>query len=328
MSDLLEPGEVDALLAAVKSGDVTLAGGPGAGAADAVTPYDFKRPERVTKDQLRAIAVLHERFARSLSAMLTGLMRTAVEVSVSNVRQLNYSEFIAGLPNPTTLAVISASALPGRLLLESGREIAFLLIDRMLGGAQKQVPVPDRALTEIEQRLFKRLVGQSLPLLEETWSNLLKTTFSVGEISTNPQLVQIVAPHETIVLVTFDITLDANSGSMGLVLPCSAIEPVMAQLATQNWFAAGPRVFDETQAVRMTRALSGAALDMVADLAETSITVRELMDLQVGDVIKTDLPVDGEITLCVEGHAKFKGQPGRVRRNKAVHITRRMPPEA
>lgn len=326
MSDLLEPGEVDALLAAVASGNVTVPRGQTAGTPGTVTPYDFTRPERVGKDQLHALTALHERFARNLSVALAALTRTTVEVKVSSVQQLNCSEFIAALADPTALAVLSASTIPGSFILEMAPTVAFPVIDRMLGGSQQQVAVPDRPLTDIEQRLFRRFVGQVLPLLEETWTNIRQMTFSIAEISTNPQLVQVVPPHEAVVVVRFDVVLDANYGSMSLCLPYSSIEPVMAQLTTQNWFSTARREFDDSQVIRLTKALSAATLEMVADLAETTITVRELLDLQVGDVIKTNLSVDGEITLSMEGKAKFKGHPGRVRRSKAVQISRRLDP--
>jgi len=328
MSDLLGQNEVDALLAAVQSGNVKLAQGQSPQPAGTVEPYDFTRPERINKDQLRALTALHESFARSFSAGLSGLMRTPVEVTLSSIEQLGYSEFIAGLANPTALAVISASSLPGSFVLEISPAIVYPIIDRMLGGNQLQVVIPERPLTDIEQRLARRLVTNSLPLLEETWSNIHKIALTVSEMATNPQLVQVVPPHETIVLVRFEITLGANSGAMNLCMPHSSIEPLMGRLSGRGWLAPSHPTTDDSHAVLVAKALSTAELEMVAYLASTTITVRELLELQVGDVIKTNLPVDGEITLSVEGKTKFKGHPGRARRNKAVQVTRRLPPEA
>ena len=327
MSDVLEQNEVDALLAAVDSGavvDDAPESTPVTAAEVDVSVYDFARPERVSKDQLRAITALHEGFARNFSANLSGSMRTVVEVSVASVEQLNYSEFILGLPNPTALAILSASPLHGNFIFEINPGIVYPIIDRMLGGSQEEVAIPERPLTNIEQRLTTRLISQNLPLLEEMWSDIQKINFAVTETENNPQLVQLVPPHEAVIVVTFEVTLGDNSGTVNLCLPYSTIEPIMGQFSTQNWFAMTREEADDTHVTRMTRVLSGAKLEIVAYLAETTITVRELLDLQVGDVIKTNQLADGEVIICVEGKSKFKGRPGRIRRNKAIEITRRV----
>ncbi len=327
MSDVLEQNEVDALLAAVDSGAVAddASESTSATVEAGISVYDFARPERVSKDQLRAITALHEGFARNFSANLSGSMRTVVEVSVASVEQLNYSEFILGLPNPTALAILSASPLHGDFIFEINPGIVYPIIDRTLGGSQEEVAIPERPLTDIEQRLTRRLISQNLSLLEEMWSDIQEIKFAVTEIESNPQLVQLVPPHEAVIVVTFEVTLGDNSGTMNLCLPYSTIEPIMGQFSTQNWFAMTRKEADDTHVTRMTRVLSGAKLEIVAYLAETTITVRELLDLQVGDVIKTNQPADGEVIICVEGKSKFKGRPGRIRRNKAIEITRREP---
>ena len=202
--------------------------------------------------------------------------------------------------------------------------IVYPIIDRLLGGNQEEVAIPDRPPTDIEQRLARRIINQSLPLLQETWGSIHTIDFAVTEVESNPQLVQLVPPHEAVILVTFEITLGENAGAMNLCIPYSAIEPIMGQFSTQNWFAMARKEADDTHVLRMTRVLNPAKVDVVAYLADTTITVRELLELQVGDVIKTNKPADGEVTLCVRDKAKFKGQPGRVRRNKAVEITRRL----
>lgn len=326
MSDILNQNEVDALLAAVDKGNVEVELEVPETHRKGVSVYDFKRPERVSKDQLRALTALHESFARNVSANLSSTMRTVVEVTVASVEQLTYSEFILSLPNPTGLAVLSASPLEGRMILEVNPAIVYPILDRMLGGGQSEVVIPDRPMTDIEQRLTTKVVSQNLPLLSEMWSNIKKITFAVVDTETNPQLVQLVPPHEAVILVTFQITMGEHSGMMNLCIPFTVIEPIMGQFSTQNWFAVTRKAPDQANVVLMTRSLSQASLETVAELARTTITVRELLGLEVGDVIKTEQASDGEVTLYVEGKPKFLGRPGRVRRNKAVEVTRPVPP--
>ncbi len=324
MSDLLDPNEVNALLAAVKSGDVKFPAEEMEPSGEEVLPYDFGRPERMSRDQLRAITTLCEGWARSVSSGLSGLLRTTVDVNVASAEQLTYSEFISGLASPTALAILSTPALTGCLILEMSPGIVYPVLDRMLGGNQEEVAIPERSLTDIEQRLFRKVVERIAGSLDETWGHVLTGTFRISSVVTNPQRVQEVGPHEPVVAVTCEMAMGNHSGMMGLCIPYATIEPVMGQLTPGDRLGTGRKAPNDANVVRVTKALGGTALEMVAYLAETSITVGELLELQVGDVIKTNLPVDGEITLCVDGQPKFKGTPGRVRRNKGVQITRRL----
>ena len=149
---------------------------------------------------------------------------------------------------------------------------------------------------------------------------------AVVEVETNPQLLQVAPPHDPVVLVSFQVTMGEAQGLLNLCIPYSTIEPIMGQFSTQNWFAAARKPGLETNLTQITRSLAEADLEVVADLAHTQITVHELLDLDVGDLIRTDASVDSEATIFVEGKPKFKGRPGRHRRNKAVLISRAIEP--
>jgi len=329
MSDVLDQGEVDALLQAVDKGDIeidetTASAGGTAGVGAQV--YDFKRPERVSKDQLRTLAALHETFARNVAASLSSVMRRVVETDLSSVEQLTYSEFILSLPNPTCLMVLSAKPLEGSMVLEINPSVVFPIVDRLLGGTGESGILPERPLTDIESRLIVKVAAPLLDLLKEMWGNIKTIDFAVTDVQTNPQLLQVAPPHDPVVLVSFQVTMGDASGLINLCIPYATIEPIMGQFTTQNWFAAARKPSQETNLTQITRSLSEANLDVVADLAVTQITVRELLELEVGDLIKTDASVDSEATIYVEGKPKFKGRPGRNRRNKALAITRAIEP--
>src|ERR1043165_8316344 len=201
MADVLDQSEVDALLAAVDSGAVKEETSAKVFSrtkrlADVeVRNYDFKRPERVSKDQMRALEALHEGFGRNLGAALSGYLRTIVEVSVAHIEQLTYSEFIHSLPNPTCFNLLKAEQLDGQLCLEISPLIIYPIIDRLLGGSNADLFIPQRPLTQIEQRLVTRITDRAMQHLSEAWSNLTPVTFSVSDFESNPQLVQIGRAH-------------------------------------------------------------------------------------------------------------------------------------
>jgi len=326
MSDVLDQKEVDALLAAVDNGEIDRETSTAPKGGVPMQVYDFKRPERVSKDQLRTLGALHETFARNVAADLSSAMRCVVDTELAEVEQLTYSEFVLSLPNPTCLMVLSAKPLDGSMVLEMNPSIVFPIIDRLLGGTGDDPSVPDRPPTDIETRLVVKLCEPLLRLLKEMWSNIKTIDFAVTEVESNPQLLQVAPPHDPVVLVSFQVTMGESQGRINLCIPYATIEPIMGQFSTQNWFAAAKKTDHGTNLTQITRSLAEADLEVVTDLANTQITVRELLDLDVGDLLKTDASVDAEATLFVEGKPKFKGRPGRNRRNKAVLITRAIEP--
>src|SRR5882672_2946566 len=296
MSDVLDQSEVDALLAAVEGGQMQQEPAPpvfssgGTGQVD-VQVYDFKRPERVSKDQMRALEGLHEGFGRNFGAALSGYLRTIIEVSVAHIAQLTYSEFIHSLPNPTCFNLLKAEQLDGQLCLEISPLIIYPVIDRLLGGSNADLFIPQRPLTQIEQRLVQRITDRATHHLSEAWSNLTPVTFSVQDFESNPQLVQIVPPNETVVVIGFELKMGNRAGTMSLCLPYNAIEPIMSKLASQNWFSYQRKGGQEDHARRLTRNVNTAPVELRAFLASASITVDELIALQVGDIITTEKDV-------------------------------------
>ena len=326
MSDILNKSEVDALLAAVEKGE--LRSPAAAGAAEPVQPYDFRRPEHMGKDRLRLLTAVHETFARGVAAYLGGLLRRAVEVRLAAIDQSTLGEFAGTMPSPTCLVILSASALPGSPVLEIAPALVFPVLDRLLGGAGVNVAIPERPITEIEGRLIQKTVTPMMALLKESWSGVQEIDFAIVEVRSNPQLVPAGPAHEPVVLAGFDVRLGESSSPMTLCLPCATIEPVLGRLASSpeaSGSASAPTTGEST-AETIGRSLAEAPLNVAADLAETQITVKELMELEPGDLLKTDASVDSEATVYVEGIAKFKGKPGRNRRNKAVLITRPLDP--
>ncbi len=330
MTEILDQNEVDALLAAVSTATEAEAGKDSRGSSGSsreAAVYDFKRPERVSKDQMRALQTIHEGFARNFGASLSAFLRTIVETRVATAEQLTYSEFIHSLPSPTCFTLISAPQLTGQICLEISPLIVFPIVDRLLGGSNSDIFIPQRPLTFIESRLVGRILDRALLNLSEAWSELLQVRFEIAGSESNPHLVQIVAPNEVVVVIGFEIKVGARAGTMSICIPFNVIEPVIGKLATQSWLAysRGPGATDEVR--RVTKSIHRADVELRAYLGETRMTVADMLSLAPGDVIKLDKLVDRDFVLRVEGRNKYAGQLGKLRGSRALQITRSALPE-
>lgn len=327
MVDVLDQREIDSLLAAVETGAVDVAAESGGNrstmrSAKEVHLYDFKRPERVSKEQMRALEGIHETFARNLGAFLSGFLRTIVEIRVATAEQLTYSEFIHSLPNPTNFNLLTAEPLEGQMCLELSPLIIYPIIDRLLGGSNSELFIPQRPLTLIEQRLVGRITDKALQVLRESWAGLHEVKFKIVEVESNPHLVQIVAPNEVVIVLGFEIKMSGRAGTMSLCMPFNVIEPVMDKLLSQGWVAYQRRAQADDRSEDIAQSLSATEVSVVAYLAETSMTVVDLVNLQVGDILQTAKPVSAPMVLQVEGQNKFAGRLGRHKDHVAVKVAR------
>jgi len=333
MAELLDQNEVDALLSAVEAGEVETADErqrvrifsrqrPMTDPDVEIRPYDFKRPERVSKDQMRAIENLYEGFSRNFGAALSGFLRTIVEVKVASTEQMTFSEFTHGLPNPTCFTLLGADALDGNFCLEISPLIVYPVIDRLLGGSNADLFIPQRPLTAIELRLVQKIVDRAMLASEEAWSNVTPLKFSLEETESNPQLVQIVPPNEVVVVVGFEIKMGGRAGTMSLCMPYKTIEPVIEKLSNQNWGSYDKNQPSNRSRLTLAENLDAAKLTVSALLADTSIKLDELMSLQTGDVLITEKPANAPLTLLVEGKRKYIGHVGQYRGNRAFKVER------
>ncbi len=334
MPDVLDQSEIDALLASVSTGEVKeepaqpriFSRNRKDLANIEVRPYDFKRPERVSKDQMRSLQTLHEGFARNFGASLSGFLRTIVEVKVSNCEQMTYGEFIAGLPNPTSFNLIDAKPLEGQVCLEISPLIIYPIIDRLLGGTNQDLFIPQRPMTLIESRLISKVTTRGLAALSEAWAGIKQIDFQVGATESNPQLVQIVPPNEVVVVIGFELKMGNRAGTMNLCIPYNVIEPVMEQLASQSWFSAAKAARAPEMRERIGRSLNRAPITVTGLLAETTITLQDLRNIAPGDLIVTEKAISKPIVVCVEGEKKFLAQIGQFKGARALKILRAVTP--
>lgn len=295
---------------------------------DKITAYDFKRPERVGKEQMRALQSLHEGFGRNFGAALSALLRSIIEVKLTSVDQLTYSEFVFSLENPTCFNLLRAEPLEGHLILDINPSILYPIMDRLLGGGRETGAVTRRPLTEIELRLVSRITTLFLRELAHAWEGVLPLKLSVERVESNPQLVQIVPPNEVVVLISFELTLGELRGMINLCIPFNAIERVSSRIASNSWASYGKSSATAQTKSAIGRQLDAAPIELVVMLAHTKITTGDLLGLRVGDIITTDKDIHQPLDVAVQGTPKFHASAGAFKGSKAIRVENAVLPAA
>ncbi|MCL2304263.1 MAG: flagellar motor switch protein FliM [Planctomycetaceae bacterium] len=286
-----------------------------------VTPYDFKRPERVGKEQMKALQTLHEGFGRKFAAGLSAMLRTIVEVKLTSVDQLTYSEFIFSLDNPTCFNLLRAEPLEGNLILDINPSILYPMIDRLLGGGREGTLLARRPLTEIELRLVSRITALFLKEMKTAWENVLDLDLSVIQVESNPQLLAIVPPNEVVVLVCFEVALIEVRGIINLCIPYNSFERISGKLASNSWVGTYGRKQATPQSIKkISKSIRNMHVEMKVKLASSKIKMSELMQLRVGDLICTEKNVDSPLLVSVEGIPKYWAKPGVFKGYTAIQI--------
>ena len=313
MAKILTQEEVDALLEAVADGDEGALPEPdeesrqvaAAAPMKKFTIYNFRRPERISKEQLRSLHFMHDRFARNFSASLSAYLRTITEVNLVSVEQLSYAEFLLSLPDPTTFNAISMRPLEGNAALELNPNVAFPMIDKLLGGPGLPLEV-DRSITEIEQNIIEGVIKLALEDLREVWRQTVELEMRVEARETSPQLIQIVAPNEVVVLIVFEVKIGEVSGMMNLCIPTSLMEPIAGKFDSE-YSSGAQRTYDPRDFRRLKRNLLSAHQTISAEIVGTSVAINELVNLGAGDIVMLDYGGKSDICLSVGGVPKMLG---------------------
>ncbi|WP_321474654.1 flagellar motor switch protein FliM [uncultured Paludibaculum sp.] len=281
-------------------------------------PYDFRRPDRIAKDQLRAIHLLHDNFARSLASSLSAYLRAYVMVNLISVEQLSFLEFSQCLPAPTCIVSLSMRPFDGNAVLELNPTMVFPILEMLLGGSGKTPYKVTREITEIEQSILDGLFRIILHDLKEAWSPISNINFAIEAHETEPQLLQILAPNEAVVTVGMEIRIGEVAGMMNLGIP-SIIIKMLRQKFDQQWSVRKSESTEEEQA-RILHLIKPAQLKFDARLQGPSLTVEQMLDLQPDDVVEFDFPVNRPVNLLVNGALKFHGRIVDTGRKRAFHI--------
>ena len=326
MADILSQDEIDKLLEIVDDDaqEEELVDSTG-GSDHNVTIYDFKRPNRISKEQLRAIRSVHDKLVRMLSSHISSVMRSIVEIQLHSVDQMTYGEFLMSLPSPTSFNVFSMKPLEGSGVLEINPSIAFPMVDRILGGKGDNYTV-NREFTDIEVTIIDNILKQIIQSLKESWDRVAELYPIIEAKESSPSIIQIVAQNEIVVMVVIEIIIGQCSGMMNLCYPVITLEPILSKLGSRDL------MINESSAKKsrnkeLRAIFSSSFIELEAILGDTRVNLSKVLTMEKGDVIVLDKKADDKVFVSLDGKYKFEAQLGHKRYRKSLKITDVIEPE-
>ncbi|WP_438317624.1 flagellar motor switch protein FliM [Sporosarcina sp. FA9] len=317
--DILSQNEIDALLSALSTGEMSADDMRVEEETRKVKVYDFKRALRFSKDQIRSLTRIHENFARLLTTFFSAQLRTYVQINVASVDQIPFEEFIRSIPNITLINIFEVTPLEGNVLMEVNPNIAYSMLDRLMGGVGESPGKAD-SLTEIEMKIMRNLFERSFDNLREAWSGLIDIDPYLTEIEVNPQFLQMISPNETVVVISFNIIIGESSGMINICIPHIVLEPIVPNLSVQYWMQTNKKEMTTEQSAKLENRLKKASLSIVVELGTGKMTIEDFLYLQRGDVISLDQKIDDPLIVKIGELPKFTAQPGHLRNRMAVQI--------
>ncbi len=321
MQEILSQGEIDALLDALNTGNIPVEEiETSTGQKTKIKSYDFRRPNKFSKEHLRTLETLHNLFTRHATSFLSGYLRSNINIELVSVSQIIFDEFIRSIPTPTVLTIFDLLPLNGSAILEANNAFIFPVIDLMFGGNGSAGDL-NRELTDIEIQVTQKIMTKILEYLIPTWQDIFEAKPELRSIETNPRLHQLYSPDEVVALLTFTVSLGENDqGMINLCYPFIMLDPVITKLSVRQQFIRQFSSSQEDDYANILHWLNYCDLEITAVLGDAQITVNDLLQLQQGDVIVLDKNINSDINVLVGEDLKFGAQVGLVGDNLAIQI--------
>ncbi|WP_338452057.1 flagellar motor switch protein FliM [Niallia oryzisoli] len=317
--DVLSQHEIDALLSALSTGEMNAEELKKEEDEKRVKVYDFKRALRFSKDQIRSLTRIHENFARLLTTFFSAQLRTYVQISVASADQIPYDEFIRSIPKMTILNVFDVPPLEGRILMEVNPNIAYAMMDRLLGGKGTSINKVDN-LTEIETKIMTAIFEKACDYLREAWETIIEIDPILSEFEVNPQFLRMVSPNETVVVISLNTAIADTSGMINICIPHVVLEPIIPKLSMQYWMQTDKKVREPDEIKRIEKKIQQAEIPISVELGTANISIQDFLMLDIGDVIELNQSIDEPLLLKVGEVPKFVGQPGKMNKKLAVQV--------
>lgn len=317
--EILSQNEIDALLSAISTGEMDADDLKKEEVEKRVKVYDFKRALRFSKDQIRSLTRIHENFARLLTTYFSAQLRTYVQISVASADQIPYEEFIRSIPKMTIMNVFEVPPLDGRIILEVNPNIAYSMMDRVLGGRGISVNKVD-SLTEIETKIMSNLFEKAFENLQEAWGTIVEIEPVMTEFEVNPQFLQLVSPNDTVVVISLNTQIGETSGMINVCIPHVVLEPIIPKLSAHYWMENSQKEKIPEEIMILEKRIRNADLPIISELGSTDITIHDFLLLDVGDVIDLNKAIDEPLTITIGGIPKYSGQPGKAGKKHAIQI--------
>ena len=319
MAEVLSQSEIDSLLSALSSGEIEADKFPGEEEKHKIKLYDFKSPQKFSKDHLRTLELIHDNYGRIISSYLTAQLRNNVKVKIESIQQITYDEFIHSIPNPTILTIFKMPPLSGSILFETNPQFAFQVIDILLGGMGSR-KIKNKEFSDIDKNILRNVNAGLIANLKLAWEDVLEVQPEIEALETNPALNQTLAPNEPVALITFSVEMNNNNTFINICIPYLSIEKVLDKLVVQYWFRENDEEIASESRNKLKDRLNVVTLPMTGVLGSTNITVNEFLQLTEGDVITLDNTSDSPVKLFVEEQLCYTGIPGTIGKNKGIQI--------
>ena len=287
--------------------------------------YDFKRQTKFSKEQLGTIQLIHETYARLIGTYLSTQLRAYAQATIISVDQLTFEEFIRSIYSPSFITGFKSEKLDGKALMDINLNVVFTILDRLLGGNGTPLSTL-RQLTEIEIQIMQRIVSRLLGALREAWINVVDLTPSIEFIESNPQFAQIVPPGDMVLSIVLEIKIHDVTGLLNLCVPYNTVEPIAAKLNAASWFAAIRKEPLTTNVKAITRQVRNVDLPVTVELGTATVTLQDVLNLQIGDILVTDRLVKEDLDIRVGEQIKFRGRPGILGKKMAISINQVIQP--
>ena len=322
MAEILSQAEIDELLGALRSGRALEPTPEELEDGHSVRPYDFRTANRFTKDQMRSLTVVLQTYAQRFANQVSSILRVSCECEFLTVEEMGYNEFNNSIPSPVILSVFSAPPLSGSQVMQVSPEIAYMLINRLLGGITPSKE-SGKQFTEIELALIERFLSRIMHTFDEAWEKLITVRSKLERLETNTQFVQVAAPNDAVAVGTLTLKIGEDDGLFSICLPRSSIETIAGQLSSRTLYKGygTERERDESHIQLLEEKISKVSVSMVAHFADTPATVSDIVNLQIGDVIMLAHKTDEPLFMRVAHIPKFIGKLGVSDSRYAIRIT-------
>ena len=283
--------------------------------------YNFRRPDKFSKDNLRALRDIHREFSKAISLVLSGYLRMRVEIEIVSVDQLTYEEFIRSMPSPISVGVFEFEPLTGQILLGISFEVISCIVNRMLGGIGN-IDSQARELTDIEKALAKKVINIIIKSLEDSWNTIIPISGKFISLDDNYQSIQVATAGEIVALLTFEVQISGKHfGLFSLCFPYPVLETVLGHLSTQHIFQTKGLIASNDERMKMISKINSSTVDLRVQFGSCSITMDDFLQLSEGDIIKLDNKVEDDLIVKINGEKKFFARPGTMKDKVCVKIT-------
>ncbi|KYH34792.1 flagellar motor switch protein FliM [Clostridium tepidiprofundi DSM 19306] len=319
MAEVLSQSEIDALLSALSSGELEPEQLESEEEKHKVKLYDFRSPQKFTKEHLRTLELIHDNYARIISTYLTAQVRTSVKIKIETIQQITYEEFIHSIPNPTILTIFRMPPLSGSILFETNPEFVYQVVDILLGGNGER-RTKSREFSDIDKNIIRKINEGMISNLNLAWEDVLEVVPEIEGLETNPALNQTLAPNEAVALITFSVEMGENNTFLNICIPYLSIEKVLDKLVVQYWFRGNNQELLENSKELVRKRLNIVEVSIASVLGNAHISVEEFLKLTAGDVITLDNKINDPIKIYIENKPYFYAKPGVIGKYRGVQI--------